>query len=384
MKTITPLFLMVAAAINTYAQSDGSNYTGTGPVASSTFSVNDLDASRPHMTGNSVLRTNYHTGLSFSAHSYYGGIRFYNQGYLPTVSNPYDSTAGAMMVMAIMDGNVGVGTTSPIHKLEVAGNALVQGVDGFNATDKTATLYIGDGASSIRAIYDRGLTFSQNGTERMRIQGVTGNVGIGTTSPAVKLDVWTSDAAGVQTALSLNNNFYYGAGSGTAAVQLDFQRYHSTKGAIRVGNESETTSDYNYMTFSTWGTALEERVRINSSGNVGIGTTSPTEKLSVNGRIRAREVIVETTGWSDHVFADSYKLQSLSEVEQHIKTEKHLPGVPSAQEVAEKGVSVGDMQVILLAKVEELTLHMIELKKENMELRHQMESLKASVQKGTP
>lgn len=92
--------------------------------------------------------------------------------------------------------------------------------------------------------------------------------------------------------------------------------------------------------------------------NVGIGTTNPTEKLSVNGRIRAKEVIVDT-GWSDYVFAKDYKLASLSDVEQHIEQQGHLPGVPSAQEVADKGVSVGDMQAILLAKIEELTLHQI-------------------------
>jgi hypothetical protein len=96
-----------------------------------------------------------------------------------------------------------------------------------------------------------------------------------------------------------------------------------------------------------------------AGGNVGIGTTNPTEKLSVNGKIRAREVIVETAGWSDYVFADDYKLQSLADVEAQIKTNKHLPGVPSAQEVAEKGVSLGDMQAVLLAKIEELTLHQI-------------------------
>jgi hypothetical protein len=118
-------------------------------------------------------------------------------------------------------------------------------------------------------------------------------------------------------------------------------------------------------------------MRITTSGNVGIGTTSPTEKLSVNGKIRAKEVIVETTGWSDHVFADSYQLQSLAEVEQHIKTEKHLPGVPSAQEVAERGVSVGDMQAILLAKIEELTLHVIQQEKRLDAQQSEIATLKA-------
>jgi hypothetical protein len=69
------------------------------------------------------------------------------------------------------------------------------------------------------------------------------------------------------------------------------------------------------------------RILVDSSGNVGIGTSAPTEKLSVNGRIRAKEVIVETTGWSDYVFAKDYKLASLGEVEQHIQSKGHLPGL---------------------------------------------------------
>ena len=113
-------------------------------------------------------------------------------------------------------------------------------------------------------------------------------------------------------------------------------------------------------------------------GNVGIGTINPTHKLAVNGTIKAKEVIVETTGWSDYVFADDYTLAPLSEVEAHIKTNKHLPGIPSAAQVSEQGISVGDMQAKLLAKIEELTLHQIAQEKriaaleaENKRLRSQ-------------
>ncbi|WP_232767024.1 hypothetical protein [Geminisphaera colitermitum] len=94
------------------------------------------------------------------------------------------------------------------------------------------------------------------------------------------------------------------------------------------------------------------------TGDVGIGTGSPTHKLTVNGPIRAKEVIVDT-GWADYVFADNYTLVPLSEVEAHIKEHKHLPGLPTATVVASEGVSIGEMQAALLAKVEELTLHLI-------------------------
>ncbi|AHF90394.1 hypothetical protein OPIT5_09475 [Opitutaceae bacterium TAV5] len=96
------------------------------------------------------------------------------------------------------------------------------------------------------------------------------------------------------------------------------------------------------------------------TGNVGIGVPgAPTHKLTVNGPIRAKEIIVDT-GWADYVFADGYRLTPLSEVEEHIKNQRHLPGVPAASAVAAEGVSLGEMQTILLAKIEELTLHLIE------------------------
>lgn len=124
--------------------------------------------------------------------------------------------------------------------------------------------------------------------------------------------------------------------------------------------------------------AMTERVRITEVGNVGIGTTNPTQKLSVNGTIRAKEVIVDT-GWSDYVFAPDYRLAPLSEVEQHIKAEGHLPGIPSAAEVADHGITVGDMQSRLLAKIEELTLHQIEQEKRNSALQVEIATLKREV-----
>lgn len=115
---------------------------------------------------------------------------------------------------------------------------------------------------------------------------------------------------------------------------------------------------------------------ISLPGNVGIGTTNPTQKLSVNGTIQAKEIVVQT-GWSDYVFADDYCLAPLSEIEQCIKEEKHLPGIPSAAEVAEHGVSLGDMQARLLAKIEELTLHQISQEKRIQTLENENAALRA-------
>ncbi|MGJ1421064.1 hypothetical protein ACR79T_15700 [Sphingobacterium spiritivorum] len=95
-------------------------------------------------------------------------------------------------------------------------------------------------------------------------------------------------------------------------------------------------------------------------GNVGIGTEDPTERLSVNGNIRAKEIKVETANWPDYVFAEDYPLTPLPEIEAFIKANKHLPDIPWAQKITEDGLSVGEMNKLLIEKVEELTLHLIE------------------------
>jgi hypothetical protein len=112
-------------------------------------------------------------------------------------------------------------------------------------------------------------------------------------------------------------------------------------------------------------------------GYVGIGTTNPQYLLSVNGQIGAKEVIVTNTGWSDYVFRPEYRLWPLSEVGAYIEANHHLPDIPSEAEVREKGVSIGDMQSKLLAKIEEITLHMIQQDKENRGLRERIAQLEA-------
>jgi hypothetical protein len=105
-------------------------------------------------------------------------------------------------------------------------------------------------------------------------------------------------------------------------------------------------------------------MRLNQDGNLGIGTTNPgIYKLAVKGKIRAEEIKVET-GWADYVFKEGYDLPTLEEVEQHIKETGHLINIPSAKEVEENGIELGEMNKLLLEKIEELTLYVIELKKE--------------------
>jgi hypothetical protein len=112
------------------------------------------------------------------------------------------------------------------------------------------------------------------------------------------------------------------------------------------------------------------------NGNVGIGTQNPTHKLTVSGAIRAKEVIVDT-GWADDVFSKDYKLLTLAETENYIQNAGRLPGIPSAEEVQDKGVNVGETQSMLLRKIEELTLHMIRMGKRVADLEAENAALKA-------
>jgi len=115
------------------------------------------------------------------------------------------------------------------------------------------------------------------------------------------------------------------------------------------------------------------------SGNVGIGVTSPSSKLTVNGIVKCKEVQVTLTGWPDYVFDKNYTLGSLNDIEQYINTHKHLPGVPSAGDIHDNGVKLGEMDAILMQKIEELTLHLIVLNKKVEALEKENEILKSKL-----
>lgn len=118
------------------------------------------------------------------------------------------------------------------------------------------------------------------------------------------------------------------------------------------------------------GSASTNGLFVGTNGNVriGAGSGNPSNALEVNGIVRTKEVLVEITGWSDFVFEKDYKLMSLAEVEQFVKQHGHLPDIPSANEVEENGIGLGEMNALLLQKIEEMTLHLIEMEKRIQEL----------------
>jgi hypothetical protein len=114
------------------------------------------------------------------------------------------------------------------------------------------------------------------------------------------------------------------------------------------------------------------------NGNVGIGTTSPTQKLTVNGIIYGKEVKVNlSVPGPDYVFENTYDLPTLQEVSAYIKANKHLPEVPSAKEMEVNGIHVGEMNMILLKKIEELTLYLLEQQKQLDAQQKEIQALKS-------
>lgn len=184
-----------------------------------------------------------------------------------------------------------------------------------------------------------------------------GNLGLGTLTPQARLHVngmmrWGENIFG----------YFYSShdGSGGYIEQVGTEISNS-----RLRLQSSKTGDTsNYAQFildPQYGFSFMALGSAN--GNVGIGTLTPAEKLSVNGKIRAQEIKVEATNWPDYVFEPGFKVRNLEFLEEFIKENKHLPEIPSAAEVKAEGIELGEMNRILLKKIEELTLYLIEQNK---------------------
>lgn len=121
-------------------------------------------------------------------------------------------------------------------------------------------------------------------------------------------------------------------------------------------------------------------VAVKANGSVGIGVTDTKGyKLAVAGSMIAEKVKVKLQGsWPDYVFEEDYQLPSLAAVASYVQVHKHLPGVPSAEEVEKEGLDLGEMDKQLLQKVEELTLYLIDLKRENEQLKKRIEILESN------
>ncbi len=249
----------------------------------------------------------------------------------------------------MQNGNIGVatGTITPISRMDIKGA-------GTTSTTNTFTLRNSNGDTLLRMRDDGRMGIAYNGTTYGR-QINLGGTGI---------------------------NFY------TANEAAFGGAVFPTDTSLVLWSNSNSN---NYLVFQP------------SWGNTGIGTYTPNAKfhlngaqligsnsariatgysLSVDGRIISEEsTVMNSTSWPDYVFEDNYKLMPLDELEKQIQQQKHLPNIPSAAEIDKKGIELGDMSRRLLEKVEELTLYIIELKKENKSLSERLQKIETNTAK---
>lgn len=206
-----------------------------------------------------------------------------------------------------------------------------------------------------------------NNTSLMRIMS-DGKFGLGVSTPSAQLHT-----SGTVRFAGLSND-----NTQSRIIVSDANGNLSYRDASTVGGSGSISGTNNYLAKYSGTTAIGNSIVYDNGTSVGIGTTNVTEpgfKLYVESGIRTRKVKVDQSTWADYVFEPGYHLPSLQEVEAFIQKHKHLPDVPSAATVEREGLDLGDNQAVLLKKIEELTLYLIEQDKALKQKQEKIEEL---------
>jgi hypothetical protein len=269
-----------------------------------------------------------------------------------------------------IDNNVGIGTNNTVAKLTIQA-----GPDNYPTPLKAISIWGPNSPANSNSAQDLSWDFAAAGSTVIRsyrgsnwdtyLQFMTNNI-LGGNAPQVRMHI------------SENGN----VGVGTTNPQQKF--VVSNNGAegfeLYLNQPSDVVGLQSYNRSSN----VYSKMQLDASqfsfmyGNVGIGTTNPTNKLDVNGTVHSQEVKVDMLGWSDFVFKKEYNLPTLEEVEKHIAEKGHLENIPSEKEVLENGINLGEMNAKLLQKIEEMTLYLIEMKKDINILKEENKILKAN------
>lgn len=290
------------------------------------------------------------------------------------------------------DGNVGIGTTDPKAKLNVSGSTLVQGTvkidqtspnkgaallyfydrSYHNSTDrnwKIATLPANSAGSGDRLLIEIfGGLYPSNNSYQATIH-VGNRAGFNGFIPAVygkpqasiRIRAYNQPDGTVDIYLSLLSYSYKGAG-----IRIyEGSGINEHRPIIYQNPENVGANPSGSLVFDSY--TATPGMAIQRGGTIGINTSDPDEayELHVAGKIRATHYKSDANSYADFVFEDDYALPTLSEVERFIEKNNHLPDIPSEAEAKANGIDLQEMQAKLLQKIEELTLYVIDLKKEN-------------------
>ncbi len=346
---------------------------------------------------------------------------------------------GSNVATTTENGNVGIGTAFPRSRLDLGDGGLNKSIRmgeylDIGETDYRNFVYLGINSiynsSSIPGRYNRfiphyapgqGLIMAQsvggagsldfysidwNGdnSERDFPEEFThvvrfdydGQIGVGTRYPRSRLDL---GKGGINNSLrigdyldigetSFENFVYFGINSiySSSSIAGRYNRFrpHYARGqGLVLAQSSNGWGSLNIYGIN-WNGKEEEKnfpedfthvIHFSYDGRVGIGTENPTHSLTVNGDIRAEELVISSVG-ADFVFEDDYQLPPLEQVEAFIRENKHLPEIPPAEKMQKQGAGVGELQTKLLQKIEELTLYMIEMKKAQTRQARKLDELK--------
>jgi len=269
--------------------------------------------------------------------------------------------------LRVSSGNVGVGTLNPVAPLHLRGSGSGSHlmIETNTGGEGDLTWYQGGSASANqRAAFQVNASsgdfeaYVYNNSQWiswLSVNRLTSNVGIGINSSDAKLHI------GGKLKIEGSNEIELGAGltKEANAGKIGYQKFSDGLDIVGAG----TTGTNRKIKFWNEGGAT-------FTGKVGIGTASPDEALTVNGKIHVTEVkVTSTVPAPDYVFEKDYNLLTLEEIKTYIDKNKHLPEVPSAKYMEANGIQLGEMNMLLLKKIEELTLHIIEQNKriENLE-----------------
>ncbi|WP_420552377.1 hypothetical protein [Tenacibaculum aiptasiae] len=289
------------------------------------------------------------------------------------------STTNGLIMLGGGKGYSSIGSTRSDGGLILGKNVYTRYQDGTDNSVGRVGVTSGNGFSGVKIGHNGLIDFfgksgnvvadevaNTNQTSRVRITE-DGKVGIGTTTPAEKLEV----IGGVKATV-----FTVKGSSFTSRLTSNILQF-SRDGFSYIDNIKENGS----IAIRTGGTGNVDLL-VKPDGKVGIGTIETGKhRLAVEGSIGAREIKVEATGWSDFVFENEYKLPTLKEVEDYIKEKGHLKDIPSEAEVLKNGFYLGEMDSKLLQKIEELTLYTIQQEKQLKEQAKNIKRLETLVEK---